>query len=62
MGGCCEVSAGVLAKVREKAPEGKITCSQARALAVEMKVTPAVIGEACNILKIKIKACELGCF
>lgn len=44
------------------APEGKITCPEARKLAETLGVDPKVIGEACNALKIKIKECALGCF
>ncbi|MGB9791903.1 MAG: hypothetical protein ACPLTR_04910 [Thermacetogeniaceae bacterium] len=44
------------------APEGKITCPEARKLAETLGVDPKVIGDACNALKIKIKDCALGCF
>ena len=57
-----EIEPEVLAKVKESAPEGKITCSRARELAEQLKVPPAIIGKACNALEIRIKACELGCF
>ncbi len=44
------------------APEGKITCPEARKLAEALGVDPRVIGDACNALQIKIKDCALGCF
>lgn len=44
------------------APEGRITCPEARKLAETLGVDPKVIGNACNALKIKIKDCALGCF
>lgn len=57
-----EVTAEVLEAVKKAAKEGKISCTAARKLAEEFKVAPRVVGEACDTLKIKIKACELGCF
>lgn len=49
-------------KLKEKAPKGKISCHEARLLAQEFDVEPGVIGELCDELKIKVCACELGCF
>jgi hypothetical protein len=53
-------------KVREAvlkaSSEGRITCPAARELADQLGVDPGLIGEACNQLGIKIKACALGCF
>lgn len=57
-----EVSNEILEAVKNTAKEGRITCTAARKLAEDLKAHPRVIGEACNELKIKIKACELGCF
>ncbi|MDO7785666.1 hypothetical protein [Desulforamulus aquiferis] len=48
--------------VREGAKEGKLSCTAARKIAGEFKVPPKVIGDICDLNKIKIKACELGCF
>lgn len=48
--------------VLKAAPEGRITCPAARELAEQLGVDPGLIGAACNQLKIKIKACSLGCF
>lgn len=49
-------------KVKEREKEGKISCSEARKLAEELGVPYREVGKACNELKIKIVACELGCF
>lgn len=57
-----EVSREVLEAVKKAAPEGFITCPRARKLAEELGVPPRAVGDACNVLKIKIKGCELGCF
>lgn len=49
-------------KLKEIAPEGKISCAAARHLAEEMGIPYSELGKACNEAKIKIFACELGCF
>lgn len=49
-------------KLQGLAPEGKISCTDARKLAAELDLEPAEIGQWCDQLKIKIMACELGCF
>lgn len=48
--------------LKEKASSGKITCTEARKIAEELEVSPAEVGDMCDELKIKICACELGCF
>jgi hypothetical protein len=48
--------------VLQAARDGKISCPAARELADRLGVDPGLIGEACNQLGIKIKACALGCF
>jgi len=52
----------VLQALREKAVDNKISCTEARRLAAALGVPVGEIGRAANELKIKIKACELGCF
>jgi hypothetical protein len=52
----------LIEKVKAASKDGKITCSQALAVAREAKVSPAEVGEILNELKIKIHACQLGCF
>lgn len=49
-------------KLKELAPDGKISCSKARGLAEKLGISPLVVGQACEKAKIKIYACELGCF
>ncbi|NPV92560.1 MAG: hypothetical protein HPY50_17480 [Firmicutes bacterium] len=48
--------------LKKAAADGKISCTAARRLAGELQVSPRVVGQLCNELKIRIKACELGCF
>lgn len=57
-----EVAPEVLEAVRKAAKDGRLSCTAARKLAQELEVPPRVVGEAADALKIKIKACELGCF
>ncbi|AEG16414.1 MULTISPECIES: hypothetical protein [Desulfofundulus] len=52
----------VLEAVKQAAVEGRLTCTAARELARELNVPVRMVGTACDILGIKIKACELGCF
>jgi|WetSurMetagenome_2_1015567.scaffolds.fasta_scaffold00086_16 molybdopterin-guanine dinucleotide biosynthesis protein len=46
----------------QRAEEGGITCSAARKIAEELNVPYNKVGGAANELKIRIRACELGCF
>ena len=48
--------------VKEKAVDGKIPCKTALGIAGELCVSPKKVGDAANKLKVKIKACQLGCF
>lgn len=48
--------------VRKAAAENRMSCEKARELAKELNVPVSEIGRICNVLKIKITACELGCF
>jgi hypothetical protein len=52
----------LVVKLKELAPEGRISCREAHQLAEKLGVRLSEIGKACNEAKIKIKACELGCF
>lgn len=52
----------LMQKLKELAPQGKISCSDAHRLAEELGINYIVVGKACDEAKIKIYACELGCF
>jgi hypothetical protein len=52
----------IIRKIKELAPQGKISCTDAHLIAKTFEVEPEVVGELCNQLKIKVCACELGCF
>ncbi|KAF0181027.1 MAG: hypothetical protein FD164_1578 [Nitrospirae bacterium] len=50
------------ALLTERAENGRITCTAARAVAEEIGIAYALVGAAADELKIKVKQCELGCF
>jgi hypothetical protein len=52
----------VLDKVKEAAKDNRISCTVARKIGADLGVPLAMIGSACDELKIKIFGCELGCF
>ncbi len=52
----------LMEKLKDLAPQGRISCSAARQLAEKLEIPYSVVGKACNEAKIKIFACELGCF
>ena len=52
----------LLEKIRELAPDGTITCREARELAERLGIPPSKVGKVCSEARIKIIACELGCF
>ena len=57
-----EINQEVLDAVRQAAKDGRLTCAEARKMAMDLKVAPQIIGKAADELEIKIKSCELGCF
>lgn len=48
--------------IRSSSAGNRLTCEQAHALAKGLNVTLQELGALCNELKIKISACQLGCF
>jgi hypothetical protein len=48
--------------IRAVSAAGRLTCEQAHGLSSDLGVPLSEIGAACNELKIKIAACQLGCF
>ena len=42
--------------------DNRLSCENAHALAKELNASLQEIGKVCNELKIKISACQLGCF
>lgn len=52
----------LIQKLKDIAPQGRISCSDARQLADKLNIHPSEVGKACNEANIKICACEIGCF
>jgi plasmid stability protein len=48
--------------VRTAAENGRLSCEAAHALGRELGVSLREVGAVCNELKIRITACQLGCF
>jgi hypothetical protein len=57
-----EPSPEIAAGLRELEATGELTCLTAFELARRFKTTPMKISEAANILRLKIRNCQLGCF
>jgi len=49
-------------KITESLVDGKLPCAVAFKIARELKVPLKDIGQAANEMKVKIAACQLGCF
>jgi hypothetical protein len=48
--------------MRRRAQDGQLPCAAAFAVAKELSVPVAHVGQAANELSIKIVDCQLGCF
>lgn len=48
--------------VQKASVDNRLSCEKAHELAKELNTTLPEIGAICNELKIKIAACQLGCF
>ncbi|MGI5912574.1 MAG: hypothetical protein ACOX6E_08375 [Syntrophomonadaceae bacterium] len=49
-------------KLKAMFPNGRASCSDARAAAASLGIELAQMGKLCDLAGIKIFACELGCF
>jgi len=52
----------ILEKIKELSKEGRLSCTDARKLAMEHEIPLNKMADLCNETGIKINACELGCF
>ncbi len=57
-----EIRSKIAYAVRAASKDNRLTCERAHQLAKELNVSLAEIGTVCNALKVKISACQLGCF
>lgn len=52
----------VIEMIRAASTDNRLTCEKAHALSAALNVPLSEIGALCNELKIKLAACQLGCF
>jgi hypothetical protein len=52
----------IVAKIKEKISENRISCAEAHSIAVNLKVDPAEVGTAIDLLEVRIIKCQLGLF
>ena len=48
--------------ILKRAQDDKISCRQCFEIAKECDASLKVVGEVCNENKVKVHACQLGCF
>ncbi len=49
-------------EIKKKAVHGRLSCPAARKIAERLSISYKEVGMAADELKIKITACQLGCF
>lgn len=52
----------LMEEVRKAAVNGRLSCEKAHEIGKKHNVPLKEIGRLCNEIKIKITACQLGCF
>jgi len=52
----------IIDEVKRHAPDGRITCESAMALAQRLGIGHAELGRLLNELEIKLTKCQFGCF
>ena len=52
----------VAASIKERITDNTISCADAHAIAIKLKVSPAEIGAAIDLLEVRICRCQLGLF
>jgi hypothetical protein len=52
----------IVRAVTEKAEQGRLTCDAAHGIVERLNVPPAEVGDAADVLGVKIEKCQLGLF
>jgi hypothetical protein len=60
--GMLKMNDRIIEEINKKAIEDKLPCAIARQIAEELGVSYRDVGEAADLLRIKITSCQLGCF
>jgi len=56
------MSVAIEARIRDRLVEGQLPCAAAHVIAWEVGVPPQMIGQAADVLGIRISLCQLGLF
>ncbi len=48
--------------IRQQAPQGELPCAVAFQIAASLKVTPAAVGQALDLMAYRLVKCQLGLF
>lgn len=57
-----ELNEKIAASVKAKITDNKISCAEAHSVAEDLKVKPADVGTAIDLLEVRIIKCQLGLF
>ena len=57
-----KLNEAIAAKIREKASRERLSCAEAHHIAEELKIAPADVGIAIDLLEVRITKCQLGLF
>ena len=52
----------IIEAIHAASHDNRLSCGKAHDLAKDLHISLRELGELCNELKIKITACQLGCF
>ena len=55
-------SAGLIQQLKELGETGQLTCARANELARQNNLDPLVLAGQINVMRLKIRECQLGCF
>lgn len=57
-----ELNERIAANIRDRIRDNGITCAEAHDIAMKLKVDPAEVGAAIDLLEVRINKCQLGLF
>ncbi len=57
-----QVAPELAAAIKQKAPDDNLACAVAFDLAAKMSLTPAQVGQAADIMEVRLTKCQLGLF
>lgn len=57
-----ELNQRIAASVKDRISDNAITCAEAHEIAAKLKVDPAEVGAAIDLLEVRINKCQLGLF